>query len=899
MMTGSDSTLAQSTRVALAALLHDLGKFAERARIEVPLGQLATWKQLDCPHWDGHPTHIHAAYTTAGFAEIEMHLPARALLMAAPFGSQGEADADDSLVNAAARHHRPDSFLQWVIASADRLASGFERQEFEHYNKAEEGTSTGRNHYQARLLSLFDGLGLESSRRDAHAWCQVLSPLTPDSLFPRERAKYEPSQNEPAQKEYKLLWQAFLRALETLPRSHRDNLPLWLDHLDSAWLAYTHAIPSATAGKTRPDVSLYDHSKAVTALAVALWRWHDAQGEEGAADRLRAQWDKERADRPEAMAEWNTDKFLLIQGDFSGIQDFIFAEGGQTQKQAAKLLRGRSFQVSLLSELAALAVLEALNLPPTSQIVNAAGKFLIVAANTEASRTALAEVEQRLDAWFLAQTYGEAAITLASQAASCNDFLAGRFPETMRRLFESLEEAKLQRFHLAGATAPATIREADFSFGSDRNRPSGPCEFDGRRPAETLLGDKRASLLAADQIAIGRLLADRRFDRLFILKSGAALHDSAGARLLTLDYFGYRVAFSGSEEVTGRFGKLAASGELRRCWDFSLPEAADAPLFQGYARRDINAYVPVFDTTRLEWEGGKYGKLQEELDLDREAPLKTLNHLACEDRLPKDGLLDEWQGAVALAVLKGDVDNLGSLFQRGIQPATFARMAALSRQMNAFFAVHLPWLCKSQPAYADTYTVFAGGDDFFLIGPWGKTQRLARQLATDFARYAAGNPEIHFSAGMVLSKPGVPIRALAHQAEAALGEAKAETAKGRGDGKNAVVCHGVRVTWPQFSQLALLETWLEERRADFSTGFVYRLLHLAEMAASNQPEDAIWQSWLAYRVRRFVVDGMKLETEAAKSRAQEEIAGRLRYELLTGKLAVRIPVANYLYRYRD
>jgi hypothetical protein len=109
----------------------------------------------------------------------------------------------------------------------------------------------------------------------------------------------------------------------------------------------------------------------------------------------------------------------------------------------------------------------------------------------------------------------------------------------------------------------------------------------------------------------------------------------------------------------------------------------------------------------------------------------------------------------------------------------------------------------------------------------------------------------------------------------------------------------VRVTWPQFSQLALLETWLEERRADFSTGFVYRLLHLAEMAASNQPEDAIWQSWLAYRVRRFVVDGMKLETEAAKSRAQEEIAGRLRHELLTGKLAVRIPVANYLYRYRD
>ena len=38
-----------STRIALAALLHDLGKLAERARIEVNREQLEIWKQLDCP----------------------------------------------------------------------------------------------------------------------------------------------------------------------------------------------------------------------------------------------------------------------------------------------------------------------------------------------------------------------------------------------------------------------------------------------------------------------------------------------------------------------------------------------------------------------------------------------------------------------------------------------------------------------------------------------------------------------------------------------------------------------------------------------------------------------------------------------------------------------------------
>lgn len=871
------SHMAASSRIALAAILHDLGKFAERARIEVDKERLETWKQLDCPHWDGRPSHIHAAYTTAGFMAIEAYLPQREALMSTPFAKVGDVDADDSLINAAARHHRPATFLQWILATADRLASGFERSEFDSYNKAAEGTRTGRNHYQARLLSLFDALGLEQDRRDAHIWCQPLVPLSPQALFSLKRADYEPHADKPAQDEYKSLWQAWLNALPLIPASHRSNLPLWLDHLDAAFLAHTHAIPSATAGNTRPDVSLYDHSKAVAALAVALWRWHDENTQTGSETIVGL---RERAD-------WEQPKFLLIQGDFTGIQDFIFAEGGETQRQAAKLLRGRSFQVSLLAELAALAVLDALDLPPTSQIVNAAGKCLIVAPNTDTTRTRLEQVKARLDTWFLEHTFGESSFVLANEPAACNDFLHGRFADLMKRLFESLETAKLHRFDLARQTPMDAIQTANFSAGA--------CAFDGRRPAQTTAADKPASRLAADQIALGRWLADKRMSRLLVTREGADLHDSAGVKTLRLDYLGYRIAFASAETASGRFGALAESGDLVRCWDFSLPgEDAGTPLFQGYARRDINAFVPVFDPAQVEWETTKYGKWQDEVDLDREIPVKTLNHLACEDKLPKDDALEHWRGITGLAVLKGDVDNLGSLFQRGIQPPTFAKMAALSRQMNAFFAVHLPWLCQSRPEFRNTYTVFAGGDDFFLIGPWHKTQRLARQLAADFQRYVTHNPEIHFSAGITLAKPGHPIRTLAETAEDALDKAKQA-------GKNRVTCHGIPVTWAQFQKLAEFEDWLSERyaREEFSTGFIYRLLTLADKAASARPEDAIWQSWLAYRVRRFVVDRLKLDGEATRTAVQTEIAGRLRDELMHGKLAVTIPVANTLYRYRD
>lgn len=622
-----------------------------------------------------------------------------------------------------------------------------------------------------------------------------------------------------------------------IPPSHRNNLPLWLDHFDAAWLAFTHAIPSATAGNTRPDVPLYDHSKACAALATALWRWHDAQGKVSPDDTAAL---RERQD-------WATPKFLLVQGDLSSIQDFIFAEGGQTQKAAARLLRGRSFQVSLLAELAALAVLDALELPPTSQIVNAAGKFLIIAPNTAEADERLAAVKKRLDAWFQEHTFGESSLQIVWQPAASADFEKERFTALIARLFAQLERAKLSRLDLA-ASQDSPICSADFSQGA--------CAFDGRRPAQTRADGIPASLLAADQITIGKRLADPAYSRLLIARQDAEFWQSAEVDPLALDYFGYRVAFARDEETAGRFGELAAGGQLLRCWDMALPLDGMAPLFNGYARREINAYIPV---------GG------------HKEPI-TLDEIAKKD-----------EGIEALAVLKGDVDHLGAIFQQGIRPYTFARMAQLSRQMNAFFAVYLPWLCRNE--FSLTYTVFAGGDDFFLVGPWHQTQSLAQRMREEFRRLVAGNDKLTFSAGLVLAKPGFPIRQLAREAEARLDEAKDA-------GRDRFTSHGVPAPWLLVDRMAEFEQWLAERRPieGFSTGFVYRLLQLSEMAASREPKDAIWQAWLAYRVKRFVADKLPKERRPA---AQAEIAGALREYLMTGKLAARIAIENHLYRHRE
>lgn len=898
-MTNESDLMLRSCRVALAAYLHDLGKFAERAGAFDGDPRLDAHLTLYCPyHEEGGRrwfTHRHAAHTALAFDLIERHLPDVLTGDVAPFVGRAQADAPssgettDSLVNAAAAHHKPDTFLQWVIATADRIASGFEREEFERYNRAKDETREGLDHFTARQLTLFEQIRLDSEPNSGEAltWRYRLAPLSPASIFPVPARESEIRDRVRAKGEYRKLWDTFIAGLESIPRNHRKSLPLWLDHFDSLWLTCTQAIPSATAFNVKPEVSLYDHSRTTAALAVALWRWHEAAGRKDASATIAL---RERAD-------FDVEKFLLIQGDFFGIQDFVFAAGGETRKQAAKLLRGRSFQVSLFTEIAALRLLDELGLGPTSQVWNIAGKFLIVAPNTDEVRGKLESVRADLDRWFLENSFGLAGIGLAWLPACCNDFLGGAragsspYSELSRRLRESLETAKHRRFDLC--SGGARVFETAY--------PHGVCEYNGRLPADTpRQGDRPASCaLSRDQIAIGEALL--AFDRVLALRAedATSLRASGSTLRLERDLFGYVLAFTRSAEVSGAFGALAAGGGLRRCWDFAATDESDAdgvkPLWSGYARRFISGYVP-----RVEPDDvgpllrGRYAELDDE-ELGAAGGMKTLDMLACEDR-QSEAAGETWRGIAALGVLKGDIDDLGKVFQVGLAKPTFAKEAALSRQINGFFAIYLPWLLARE--FRNVYTVFAGGDDFFLIGPWRSVQRLAARLRADFERYVAGNAGIHFSAGIATQKPGAPISALAELAKSALYGSKMR------DGKNALTCFRETVSWREWPHLETALSRLQELHAteNLTSGYVYGLLQFVDMRQrekAGDPEAAIWRSRFAYRTRRYVVDKRRNLDEAARRRLYLQLAGEISAAIHELESSYRVVLFNHLYQFRS
>ena len=98
---------------------------------------------------------------------------------------------------------------------------------------------------------------------------------------------------------------------------------------------YTTFVPAAT-NDVKNNISLFDHMKTTAAIAVCL--------------------------STEGLDSENP--FLVIEGDISGIQKFIYkvAEGEDSKKHVAKNLRGRSFYINALNEFAAHYFISGMNL---------------------------------------------------------------------------------------------------------------------------------------------------------------------------------------------------------------------------------------------------------------------------------------------------------------------------------------------------------------------------------------------------------------------------------------------------------------------------------------------------------------------------------------------------------
>ena len=429
----------------------------------------------------------------------------------------------------------------------------------------------------------------------------------------------------------------------------------------------TSSIPAARAGDVIPDVSLYDHSKATAALATAIYLYHQEQNS--------LQTDAIRNDK-----EY---KFLMVNGNFQGIQNFIFKGYGDTKKYRSKILRGRSFAVSLLSELAADMICREIELPFTSVILGAAGGFTILAPNIPGVTEALKRMKEKINDWLFDVSYGETVICFSSLEASCDDFVSGNFIRLWGKKGKLNEETKFSRINLDkyGGAIEGYLN----SFNNTLEPPL--CHICGKRPAtrkateSDYVKDASSSCdLCRDHVFLGTKLAKE--DRLAIVESGASTEQGKD-RLLNPVFGKYQVIFPGNKSE-----ELIQNGKLLKYWDINFSRLD----FSGVTVKFINGYVPVCRNEdrkdKLVLTSAKADEILE--DIWPGAP-KSLTHIACKAKNPAKEE-NKFCGMEALGVLKADVDNLGILMACGLKPEQFtlSRLATLSRQLNSYFAVYLP-----------------------------------------------------------------------------------------------------------------------------------------------------------------------------------------------------------------
>lgn len=879
-------------KIAIAAYLHDIGKFAERAKIKstskdslnlkpgfyIDDNFRSQFKNRYLPYYNRRYTHNHAIFTAAFIDHIEKCFPKE-------FNYENWG-LGDSFTDLAASHHKPETPFQWIIAIADRVSSAFEREEFEDYNKQIDV----KDYRLTRLIPILENISLDKNplkkSLEEFYYFYPLKEINANSIFAIPKEEKDKYEKDSLEKEYQELFFQFINSLDKL--EDKDNIPIWFDHFDSLFMIFASNIPAATVGKQLPDNSLYDHSKMTSALATALYLYHYANNS--------LEIDKIR--------NYEEKKFLIICGDFFGIQNFIFSEGSNISYGAAKLLRGRSFQISLITELIAYIISEELILTPASIIFNAAGQFTIIAPNLKEYIEKIKKIEEIINDWFYKMFICESSFGIIYHEASCNDLIK---EDSYKLLWKEIDiKIQAKKFNKIDIDKYGGVFEGYLdSFNNTLDKKI--CPFCGKKPSspecegEKILGDVISSCkICRDQIFIGKNIVKAK--RIAIVDSQAEIKQDN--KLLEPLLGKYQLIFLTKDREAEEIKQFKKNLQLIKYWDISLPLQKDEQISKSIAAKWINSYVPHYTDADLEgylFDTEFINANQELLEAINNQEIKPFNHIALASIKQENG---SYYGTDALGILQADIDSLGKIFSEGMKKPNLSKRASLSRQLNSFFTIYIPYLLSTENKYKNLYTIFSGGDDLFLIGPWNTVIDFAEFIKEKFDLFVCNNPDITFSMGITISKGNEPVSSLARRSKIALQQSKSEK------GKSSLTLFNETVKWQEYPKLKALKEKLEEwlNNGYLNKAMIFRFNNFMRDAqiekeiierknkiiALSDLEALKWRSLFKYTIARNVAKELK---EAQRQKKLEEME-KISIWLIEYGTKFKIPLWQIIYENR-
>ena len=487
-----------------------------------------------------------------------------------------------------------------------------------------------------------------------------------------------------SQQQYKALYKQFEKEMKNLTISDKNDVNTMLYIL----MKYTKYIPSAIY-KSVADIPLYDHLKTTAAISLCKFRSDE---------------DK---------------KYLLIMGDLSGIQNFIFynLKGGVSQRvyeHATKRMRGRSFLVNLIVDSAVRYIIHELDLYEFNILWESGGNFLILAPNNKYIHMELEKIRENVNK-FLTGKFGRVYLNLTwVEKEKLTDF-----NHILEELHEEMDEVKSKKyidfirnenFYVEKSNSPYLCPVCGVHFVSSHDEICSVCEETEN------LGDK-------------------------IAKAKYLLREIDGnVGDFVFEYDNIKIAYSLAYYIDK---KNTTSSEIFTIDDFMLPKFG---AMRGF--RILKTHIPSVNSHVL-----------------------TISDLVSMQDELRDRLNDEGGTKGRMAIFKADVDCLGEIFAKGLKSAervTISLVSTLSFMMDLFFTQEINNIASKH----NIYVVFSGGDDLTALGRYDEIIEFAKDVNKKFSNWTGYNENIHISGALGFFDEKFPIRRGVDIAEDELENAK-------------------------------------------------------------------------------------------------------------------------------
>lgn len=620
-------------KLVLSALLHDIGKFAQRANR--PYSKELQTEYL--PVFGGKSSHWHALYSDY-FIEKDLPLPV-------------EIEEFRSVIaRTASIHHRPvdNNLEEMCVSIADRLSSGADRME-----NIETESKTGFR--ESRLISVFDEIELinhEFKAQDSYHYKLASLDVNSENIFPAKGGATGPAD------EYRFLFDHFNNELVELNTG--NGFSFYLESLIAILEKYTWAIPSSTYN-TLSDVPLFDHCFSTAGIAQALFLYHKETGTIPA-------WKDEEA------------KFRLLSGDLSGIQNYIFGISHSSGRGVSKIFRARSFFLQAISQSVIIEIQNRLGLFSVCRLVDSGGKFILILPNTSSITNEMEKIDHEIQTWFRQKFKGLLTFSLSwGVCLAHKDFQVQNFQDKMDESNEALNTSKLQKLHKTFIT-DGIIVDGDYEEYESSN-----CSLCGVNAS-----DKKATeIYGKDEGSQLPICKDCCEQITYIGRGLPRANYIVYGRKGRIPLFG-NIYLSVCRELEFKPEDCMLVETLKDEIGFTRARIArHLPLLSSEELKDKNFFA------LFEKEDGFQDMVSRiEESPDTIVP-KTFSMIA--DKSRKTSQTGELVGRPLLGFLKADVDNLGFMFSAGLgEKFSIARLATLSRMVNLFFSDYLVALLKKE-----------------------------------------------------------------------------------------------------------------------------------------------------------------------------------------------------------